>query len=210
MTTDYTPYVIIDDVTMAKVMDLLNVGRTMAANSYPHLTEDFNRVISQVRDRAESFTGSQNKPKTSPAYKFEGHLGKALNKKVKEVVTFKPGNTIDNAQFDLVEYINKKVFGEFSKEVWGNIEKILHEHIDNPIEGELTKEKLKAANIMGIIHQKEQFPPKVDVSVKGVSMTLTSDILGIRQGDMLIQHNGNRMPVDEIPVEWYEERFIYD
>ena len=30
MTTDYNPYVIIDDVTMAKVMDLLNTGRTMA------------------------------------------------------------------------------------------------------------------------------------------------------------------------------------
>ena len=210
MATDYTPYVIIDDVTMAKVMDLLNVGRTMAANSYPHLTEDFNRVISQVRDRAESFTGSQNKPKTSPAYKFEGHLGKVLNKKVKDVVMFKPGKTIDDAQFDLVEYVQKKIFGEFSHEVWSNIEKILHEYIDNPIVGELTKEKLKTSNIMGIIHQKEQIPPKVDMSEKGVTMTVTSEILGIRQGDMLIQHNGNRMHVNEIPVDWYEERFIYE
>jgi hypothetical protein len=208
--TDSNPYIIIDEVTMAKTNELLRVAKCMAEKSYPHMVEDYDRIINRIRDTAESFTGSQNKPRTSLAYKMEGHLGKALNKKVKEVVTFKPGNTIDNAQFDLVEYINKKVFGEFSKEVWSNIEKILHEHIDNPIEGELTKEKLKAANIMGIIHQKEQFPPKVDVSVEGVSMTLTSDILGIRQGDMLIQHNGNRMPVDEIPVEWYEERFIYD
>lgn len=66
--TDYTPYVIIDDVTMSKVMDLLNTGRTMAANSYPHLTDNYDRVIRQVRERAECFTGSQNKPKTKKAY----------------------------------------------------------------------------------------------------------------------------------------------
>jgi hypothetical protein len=68
MTTDYYPYVIIDDVTMAKVMDLLNTGRTMAENSYPHLVENYERVIKQVRERAECFTGSQNKPKTKKAY----------------------------------------------------------------------------------------------------------------------------------------------
>jgi hypothetical protein len=68
MSTDYNPYVIIDDVTMAKVMDLLNTGRTMAEKSYPHLTNDYARVIKQVRERAECFTGSQNKPKTKKAY----------------------------------------------------------------------------------------------------------------------------------------------
>ena len=68
MATDYTPYVIIDDVTMAKVMDLLNTGRTMAEKSYPHLVENYERVIKQVRERAECFTGSQNKPKTTKAY----------------------------------------------------------------------------------------------------------------------------------------------
>ena len=68
MTTDYNPYVIIDDVTMAKVMGLLNTGRTMAENSYPHLVENYERVIKQVRVRAECFTGSQNKPKTKKAY----------------------------------------------------------------------------------------------------------------------------------------------
>ena len=30
MTTDYTPYVIIDDVTMSKVMERLNQGKAMA------------------------------------------------------------------------------------------------------------------------------------------------------------------------------------
>ena len=68
MTTDYTPYVIIDDVTMSKVMERLNQGKAMAEKSYPHLTADFERVIKQVRERAECFTGSQNKPKTKKAY----------------------------------------------------------------------------------------------------------------------------------------------
>ena len=68
MTTDYNPYVIIHDVTMAKVMDLLNTGRTMAEKSYPHLVENFEQVIKQVRERAECFTGIQNKPKTTKAY----------------------------------------------------------------------------------------------------------------------------------------------
>ena len=68
MATDYNPYVIIDDVTMSKVMELLNTAKSMAEKSYPHLTNDYARVIKQVRERAESFTGSQNKPKTRKAY----------------------------------------------------------------------------------------------------------------------------------------------
>ena len=79
-----------------------------------------------------------------------------------------------------------------------------------PIEGELTKEKMKAANIMGLIHEEEVFPPKIENIDECVKFTLTSSILGVRQGDMLIMHNGNRMPINEIPVPWYEERFIYD
>ena len=66
--TDYTPYVIIDDVTMSKVMGLLNIAKCMAENHYPHLVENYERVIKQVRERAECFTGSQNKPITKKAY----------------------------------------------------------------------------------------------------------------------------------------------
>jgi hypothetical protein len=66
--TDYTPYVIIDDVTMSKVMELLSTAKCMAEKSYPHMTADYERVMKQVRERAECFTGSQNKPKTKQAY----------------------------------------------------------------------------------------------------------------------------------------------
>lgn len=68
MTADYAPYVIIDDVTMSKVMGLLSTAKCMAVKSYPHLTADFERVIEQVRERAECFTGSQNRPKSKKAY----------------------------------------------------------------------------------------------------------------------------------------------
>lgn len=68
MSTDYTPYVIIDDVTMSKVMKLLSTAKSMAEKSYPHLVEKYDGVIKQVRERAECFTGSQNKPKTKKAY----------------------------------------------------------------------------------------------------------------------------------------------
>ena len=68
MTTDYVPYIVIEDVTFSKVMELLSVGREMAAKSYPHMVQDYERVIKQVRERAESFTGTQNKPKVSKAY----------------------------------------------------------------------------------------------------------------------------------------------
>ena len=64
MATDYNPYVIIDEVTMAEVVNKLNLGKTMAEKNYPHLVEDFDRVIKNVRERSERFVGSQNKPKT--------------------------------------------------------------------------------------------------------------------------------------------------
>ena len=68
MATDYTPYVIIDDVTMSKVMEKLNMALAMAKTSHPHLVNDFSLTIKQVRERAECFTGSQYKPKTKKAY----------------------------------------------------------------------------------------------------------------------------------------------
>ena len=127
-----------------------------------------------------------------------------------QTVRMKPPMIADHAAFDLQSYIQERIMKEWHRKVWGEIENILHTHIDNPIDGELTKEKLKAANIKGLIYQEEQIEPKIEYSDNGVSLTMTSDILGVRQGDTLIQHNGNRMPVSEIPVAWYEMRFCYD
>jgi hypothetical protein len=50
------------------MMEYLRIGKKMAEKSYPHLTEDYDRVINNAKERAESFTGTQNKPKTHKAY----------------------------------------------------------------------------------------------------------------------------------------------
>ena len=126
-------------------------------------------------------------------------------------VQFKPPKTANNADFDLIGYIQEKMMKEFSTGLWKGIENILHLYIDHPIGGELTKEKMKAAGVMGLIHEKFPKPWDIDTSSdKDVKVTINSSILGVRQGDMLIQFNGDRMHISCIPVEWYEERFIYD
>ena len=126
-------------------------------------------------------------------------------------VQIKPPKTLNNADFDLIGYIQEKMMKEFSTGLWRGIENILHLYIDHPIEGELTKEKMKAAGVMGLIHEKYPKPWDIDTSSdKDVKVTINSSILGVRQGDMLIQFNGDRMHISCIPVEWYEERFIYD
>ena len=126
-------------------------------------------------------------------------------------VQIKPPKILNNADFDLIGYIQEKMMKEFSTGLWKGIENILHLYIDHPIEGELTKEKMKAAGVMGLIHEKYPKPWDIDTSSdKDVKVTINSSILGVRQGDMLIQFNGDRMHISCIPVEWYEERFIYD
>jgi hypothetical protein len=122
----------------------------------------------------------------------------------------KPPTVAEQADFDLLGYVQNRIMKELHDHEWGSIQNILHTHIDNPIDGELTKQKLKAANIKGLIYQEESIDPQVDWSAKGMNIIMTSNILGIRQGDTLIQHNGNRMPVGEIPVAWFEMRFCYD
>ena len=119
---------------------------------------------------------------------------------------------LDKAAFDLQGYMQKKVFAEMRKRLWDTFEHILRNHIDNPIVGELTKEKLKAADIRGLIRDDDEQDMKIDTKSddKNVIMTIYTNWLGVRQGDMLIQENGNRIPVDEIPCKWYEEHFIYD
>ena len=63
---------------------------------------------------------------------------------------------VEHAAFDLQGYVQQKLMKDMAKRLWGAIEDILHNHIDNPIEGELTKEKLKAADIRGLIHDADE------------------------------------------------------
>ena len=89
------------------------------------------------------------------------------------------------------------------------LENILRSHIDNPIVGEITKDKLKASGVSGIIRRKDLPLPEMEKTDKGIRYTLQSDMLGISQGDMLIQFSGARMLLCDIPCEWYEEKFDY-
>ena len=109
---------------------------------------------------------------------------------------------------ELINYANK----QYSKGVNDAIDKILHQYIDNPIKGDITKEKLKAANIVGIIRTKFKAPPQIEQLEDRVRLTFDSGIIGIRQGDVLITVNGQRFQLlnKSLPSEWEEQRFIYD
>lgn len=125
-------------------------------------------------------------------------------------VRLEPPKAAYHAAFDLVGFINEKMEREFYQRLWEAVKNIFHQHIDNPIEGEITKEKLKAAGVMGLIRETYPPAPVIDPSEKDVKVIINSDILGVRQGDMLITFNGDRMPISSIPVAWYEDRFIYE
>ena len=96
---------------------------------------------------------------------------------------------IENAQFDLMAYVQQK----YQKAVWGAVEHILRNHIDNPIEGELTREKIKAAGIRSVFFSEE--PPNLEFEKcdeKEVSCKLTSNLIGVAQGRWMIYYNGAR------------------
>lgn len=66
--TDHNPYIVIDILTFEKMLECLVIARKMAEKSYPHMVEDYNRVINMAKAKAESFVGSQNKPKVRKAF----------------------------------------------------------------------------------------------------------------------------------------------
>ena len=101
---------------------------------------------------------------------------------------------IEYAQFDLMSYVQQK----FQKAVWGAVEHILRNHIDNPIVGELTREKIKAAGIRSVFYPED--PPNLEFEKrdeKEVSCKLTSNPIGVAQGHLMIHYNGARRPLTE-------------
>ena len=116
---------------------------------------------------------------------------------------------IENAQFDLMAYVQQK----YQKAVWGAVEHILRNHIDNPIVGELTKEKIKAAGIRSVFFSEE--PPNLEFEKcdeKEVSCKLTSNLIGVAQGHWMICYNGARRPLTDkeeayLTAQEQQERF---
>ena len=89
---------------------------------------------------------------------------------------------------------------EFRKQEEAAIEKILREYIDNPIVGEITREKVKAAGIRGIVYDADMDGrafSEIKTEGNNVRLVMTSALLGIAQGHWLIAHNGLRRMLSE-------------
>ncbi len=95
--------------------------------------------------------------------------------------------------------------GLYKKEM-AVIEDILRHHIDCPIEGELTREKVKAAHIRGVMYS-DNFPQlKADNNGKDICISVTSGLMGVVQGDWLIGAGGARRPLTEKERDYYERQ----
>ncbi len=106
---------------------------------------------------------------------------------------------IENAQFDLLAYVQQK----YQKAVWEAVEHILRNHIDNPIDGELTREKIKAAGIRSVFFSSD--PPNLEFEKcdeKEVTYRMTSNLIGVAQGHWMIYYNGARRPLTEKEEEY--------
>ena len=100
----------------------------------------------------------------------------------------------DKAQIDLVEYVNQ----QYRKGVMAAVEHILRNHIDNPIQGEITREKIKAAGVRSVFFQDASSVPEVQFNDKGVNVTMSTNLIGIAQGHYMIMYDGTRRPLTPI------------
>lgn len=86
------------------------------------------------------------------------------------------------------------------------IEDILRHHIDCPIEGELTREKVKAARIRGVMYS-DNFPQsRIEDNGKDICISVTSGLMGVVQGDWLIGAGGTRRPLTDKERNYYERQ----
>lgn len=86
------------------------------------------------------------------------------------------------------------------------IEDILRHYIERPIEGELTREKIKAAGIRGVAYDKKG--PKVNFENRGgeTVFTVTSALLGVVHGNWLIGAGGMTRPLTDEERKFFDEQ----
>lgn len=116
-------------------------------------------------------------------------------------------NGIENAQFDLIGYVQKKM----QEKIYEAVEDILRKYIDNPIEGELTREKVKAAGIRSVFFRDD--PPELKYESqdeKNVNLTFTTNLIGVAQGNWMILPNGARRPLTEKEEEFLAQQETYE
>lgn len=116
-------------------------------------------------------------------------------------------NGIENAQFDLIGYVQKKM----QEKIYEAVEDILRKYIDNPIDGELTREKVKAAGIRSVFFRDD--PPELKYESqdeKNVNFTFTTNLIGVAQGNWMILPNGARRPLTEKEEEFLAQQETYE
>lgn len=116
-------------------------------------------------------------------------------------------NGIENAQFDLIGYVQKKM----QEKIYEAVEDIMRKYIDNPIEGELTREKVKAAGIRSVFFRDD--PPELKYESqdeKNVNFTFTTNLIGVAQGNWMILPNGARRPLTEKEEEFLAQQETYE
>ena len=104
------------------------------------------------------------------------------------------------------EVVMKQAMDGLYKKEMAVIEDILRHHIECPIEGELTREKVKAAHIRGVMYS-DNFPQlKADNNGKDICISVTIGLMGVVQGDWLIGAGGARRPLTEKERDYYERQ----
>ena len=103
-----------------------------------------------------------------------------------------------------VELMIQQTMDGLKKKEWEVIDDILHHHIDNPIDGELTKEKVKAAGIRGVMYSDEFPQSKIEEDGNDIRFSVTSGLMGVVQGDWLIGQGGARRPLTDKERDFYE------
>lgn len=102
--------------------------------------------------------------------------------------------------------VMKQTMDGLHKKELAVIEDILRHHIDCPIEGEMTREKVKAARIRGVMYS-DNFPQlRIEDNGKDICISVTSGLMGVVQGDWLIGAGGARRPLTDKERDYYERQ----
>lgn len=118
-------------------------------------------------------------------------------------------SAIDHAKVELTspaDTIMKQTIDELHKKEMDVIEDILRHHIDCPIDGELTHEKVKAAGIRGVMYSDEFPQSRIENDDKGIRISITSGLMGVVQGDWLIGEGGARRPLTDKERDYYDRQ----
>ena len=111
--------------------------------------------------------------------------------------------------FDLKNYVTQRC----REATWKQVEYMLRHYIDNPIEGEITADTLKAAGVISIFFDKDSPRVSVDYPVHedengNISLKIDTGLIGIAQGYMLIKPDGTRRPLSYSELDYLSKQVL--